>query len=199
MGLLSSLRAAPKSATIRTQLQQLAERRAAAEAKLTTAKEAWRQAVLDGTDAEKASARSAVKSCEYDLQELLMQGEALEQLLAETEAAEAAQAAREQWDADVRATRDAWAKTEKLLADYQKHAAAVAATVRALYDVHVEWSDIERRRRQDERFGELIDTAAIPALPGATRRGAQLWTDDHLRYLPRLDEGHGSWYQVTPY
>lgn len=189
MGLLSSLRASPKSATIRTQLQQLAERRAAAEAKLTTAKEAWRQAVLDGTDAEKASARSAVKAGEYDLQELLMQGEALEQLLAETEAAEAAQAARDQWSADVKAMKDGWAQTEKLLADYQRHSNALAATLRALRQVHYPCDEIVHRRTQEGRRGELLDATGVPALPGSTRTGHRLWEYQPLIMLPCIDNG----------
>lgn len=207
MGLLSTLRTAPKSATIRAQLEQNTEQCTATDARLAAAKDAWRKAVLDGTDAEKVAARATVRGAEEALEELRLQRSALETLLAETEAAEAEQAAQQAWDADVKATRDAWAKTEKLLGDYQKQAASLVATLRALSDIHDEWSDIVRRRTRltdttsllENPGGQLIDAADVPAPPGTTRRGVRLFEDEHLRYIPRLDEGKGAWFQLRPY
>lgn len=200
MGLLSTLRAAPKSATIRAQLEQNTAQRTATEARLAAARDAWRRAVLDGTDAEKADARAKVRGVEYDLEELQLQRDALAKLLEETEAVEAVQAAEAAWAADVKATRDARARTEKLLAEYEKQASALALTVRGLYDLAVVWGDdVERRHADEGRLTRLLDEANVPARPGATRTGRELWREEGLRKIPRLDEGHGPWYEVTPY
>lgn len=199
MGLLSTLRAAPKSAAIRAQLEQNTEQRTATEARLGTAKDTWRRAVLDGTDAEKADARTKVRGVEYELEELQLQRDALTTLLDETEAAEAVQAAAAAWAADVKETRDARARTEKLLAEYEKQASALAATVRSLYGIAIEWSEVARRHDDQWELSRLLDEAKAAARPGATRTGRELWNDEALRKLPRLDEGFGPWYQVTPY
>ncbi|MBK7835242.1 MAG: hypothetical protein IPN47_00775 [Gemmatimonadetes bacterium] len=198
MGLLSTLRTTPKSASIREQLARVERESAAAEAKLTARKDAWRQAVVDGAENDKVSTRSAVKGAEYDLQELQMQRAELEKLLAETEALEAEQAARDQWAADLKQTRELSTRSAKLHADYQKQAAALVETLHALRRVSDEFSEIETRRRTDGRYNELIEETGVPVPPGCSLTNGKLYLNERLRMLPRLDAGQGPYFLVHP-
>jgi len=199
MGLMSSLRSAPKSDKIRAQLEATEQKLRDAEAGVVAAREIWRTAVVDGTDADKVAKRSDLRRAENDLEEVRVQRQELAALLAETLEQEEAQAARDAWKADVDATRKGWRATEKLLADYEKQAAALTATVRALYDEHAEWLEIERRADGAGQLQALYEEAGIPAAPGRTRTGRKLFEETALRQIPRLDEGHGPWYQVRPH
>lgn len=160
MGLMSSLRSAPRSDKIRTQLEATERKMRDAEAGVVAARETWRTAVVDGSDTEKVAKRSDLRRAEYDLEEVRMQWQELTTLLADTERQEAEQAARDDWnrrgaryialEKDVeKCVREASAQIEKLV-----------ATLRRLRQLEDEGKDLVLTAYREERREEFIETFA---------------------------------------
>ena len=160
MGLLSTLRLAPKSDKIRAQLETTEKQVQAAESRVATAKETWRKTVLEGSDTEKASARSALRKAEYDHEELTIERTAMVQLLADTERQEAEQAARDDWNGRGARYIAIEKEAEKCVREAAAQIEKLVGTLRRLRLLEDEGKDLVLTADREERRDQFLEAFA---------------------------------------
>ena len=179
-----------RASEVRDQIAELEAAQVGAARELTDAKARRGVVLLDGTPVEKEAVRTRIRELETGIEERDAVLATLQERLQEAEQRELDAS----FASDLQRYRKLSLATEPLLAKYATDLApGMVDLLRELRKIASEASEIEVRFKKAGRSDELH--AGGIRRPGCTDKGRRLFEDEHLSYMPRVDD-EGTWYRI---